>query len=126
MPNTRTTKNNHMEIFNCVLLTGTPGYAWRIKKKFSKAQKSDEKAFSCKNIRNPIKPKNKPFWCKIGQQFLFQGKQCVIITCYEPINITREILYLKFKYNVETETLYSEITVNSHLIEKTLTGNSLV
>ncbi len=117
---------NHMEIFNCVLLTGTPGYAWRIKKKFGKAQKSGEKQLSVRNIKNPIKPKNKPFWCKIGQQFLFQGKQCVILTCYEPFSVDREILYLKYKYNIEVEVLYSDITVKIPVVEQTLTGSEVL
>ena len=115
-----------MEIFNCVLLTGTPGYAWRIKKKFSKAQKSSEKAFSCKNIQNPIKPKNKPFWCRLGKHFIYQGKQCLMITCYEPIPLEREILYLKYKYNIEVEVLYSDITVKIPVVEQTLTGSEVL
>lgn len=114
-----------MEVFNCVLLTGSPGYAWRVKKKFGKAKKSAEKEIACKNIRKSIKPKNKPFWCRLGKHFMYQGKQCLMITCYESFPLEREILNFKLKYNIQIEVLYSEITVKIPAVEPTLTGNNV-
>jgi len=99
-----------MEIFNCVLLTGSPGYAWRIKKKFGKAQK----------------PEKKGFMCKFGAHFMHNGLQCLMITCFQPIHIEREILNFKFKYNIQIEVLYSEITVKVPVVEPTLTGNAVL
>jgi hypothetical protein len=98
-----------MEIFNCVLLTGNPGYAWRIKKKFSKIHKPEKRA---------------P-WCKFSQPYLHSGKQVLMITCFQPININREILNFKYKYNIEVEVLYSDITVKIPVVEQTFTGSAV-
>jgi len=63
--------------------------------------------------------------CKFSQPYLHSGKQHLMITCFQPINIDREILNFKFKYNIQVEVLYSEITVKVPVVEPTLTGNAV-